>query len=168
MPQGRDCRLCGRCSNIVDRSSVLRGTRWRLTRSKEEYDFHTKHKLLQSAENCHLCSLLWHSSFEAQIIPAPRVYSEETVAQEPDSTTPLLSAVASSRNPLHCERDDEAAKLSVQVTATRRFGQEQLLNIRLYKKGSRPFPSLTIEDNRLGTSAGSVQRPNLTHRHSLP
>lgn len=36
------------------------------------------------------------------------------------------------------------------------------------RKGSRPFPSLTIEDNRLGTSAGSVQRPNLTHRHSLP
>ncbi|KAJ4050590.1 hypothetical protein NW758_004793 [Fusarium oxysporum] len=168
MPQGRDCRLCGRCSIMVDRSSILRGTRWRLTRSKEEYDFHTKDQLLQSAENCHLCSLLWHSSFGAQIIPAPGVYPGETVAQEPDSTTPLLSEVASSRNPLHCERGDEAAKLSVQITATRRFGQEQLLNIRLYKKGSRPFPSLTIEDNRLGTSAVAVQRSQLTHRHNLP
>ncbi|KAH7240370.1 heterokaryon incompatibility protein-domain-containing protein [Fusarium redolens] len=118
--------------------------------------------LQQSAENCHLCSLLWHSSFGAQTIPATGAYSEETIAREPDSTMPLLSAVASSRNSLPCEQGGEAAKLSVQISATRKFGREQLLHIRLYKKGSSPFPSLTIEDDSSVSHEHNCEQSNMT------
>lgn len=168
MPWGKSCRLCDRCSNIVDQSSILRGTRWRLTGSREEYGFYTKDQLQQSAEDYHLCNLLWHSSFGAQTIPAPGAYSEETITRELDSTTPLLSVVSSSRNSLDCEQGDEARNLSVQISATRNFGQEQLLHVRLYEKGFSPFPWLTIEDDRYGTSGGCcAARSRLTQCHSI-
>ncbi|TXC02510.1 hypothetical protein FocTR4_00015536 [Fusarium oxysporum f. sp. cubense] len=147
---------------ILDQSSILRGTRWRLTRSGEEYGFYTKGQLQQSAEDCHLCSLLWHSSFGAQMIPAPGAYSEETITRELDSTTPLLSVVSSSRNSLDCEQGDEARNLSVQISATRKFGQEQLLHVRLYEKGFSPFPWLTIEDDRYVSDKHSCEKSNMT------
>ncbi|EXK28257.1 hypothetical protein FOXG_10015 [Fusarium oxysporum f. sp. lycopersici 4287] len=162
MPWGKSCRLCDRCSNIVDQSSILRGTRWRLTGSREEYGFYTKDQLQQSAEDCHLCNLLWHSSFGAQMIPAPGAYSERTITRELDSTTPLLSVVSSSRNSLDCEQGDEARNLSVQISATRNFGQEQLLHVRLYEKGFSPFPWLTIEDDRYVSDKHSCEKSNMT------
>ncbi|TVY68029.1 hypothetical protein Focb16_v002343 [Fusarium oxysporum f. sp. cubense] len=162
MPRGKDCRLCGRCSNIVDQSSILRGTRWRLTRSREEYDFYTKDQLQQSSEDCHLCSLLWHSSFGAQTTPVPGASSEETIGREPDVITPLLSIVDNSRNHLHCEQGDEAGNLSVQISATRKFGHEQLLHIRLYEKGPSPFPWLTIEDDSYVSDKHNCEQSNMT------
>ncbi|KAK2125134.1 hypothetical protein NOF04DRAFT_1401612 [Fusarium oxysporum II5] len=128
----------------------------------EEYGFYTKGQLQQSAEDCHLCSLLWHSSFGAQMIPAPGAYSEETITRELDSTTPLLSVVSSSRNSLDCEQGDEARNLSVQISATRKFGQEQLLHVRLYEKGFSPFPWLTIEDDRYVSDKHSCEKSNMT------
>ncbi|EGU87221.1 hypothetical protein FOXB_02254 [Fusarium oxysporum f. sp. conglutinans Fo5176] len=118
--------------------------------------------LQQSAEDCHLCSLLWHSSFGAQMIPAPGAYSEETITRELDSTTPLLSVVSSSRNSLDCEQGDEARNLSVQISATRKFGQEQLLHVRLYEKGFSPFPWLTIEDDRYVSDKHSCEKSKMT------
>lgn len=154
MPQGKECRLCGRCSNIVDQSSILRGTRWRLTRSKEEYDFYTKDQLQQSSKDCHLCSLLWYSSFDAQTTLVPGTSSGESMGREPNVTTPLLSAVSRTCNSHDCEQGDAAVHFSVQISATRNFGCGQLLHIRLYEKGSSLFPWRLIEDTSYGTSRG--------------
>ncbi|RKL17543.1 hypothetical protein BFJ68_g4419 [Fusarium oxysporum] len=146
---------------------VEKGFRLRLSKAfeivkREEYGFYTKDQLQQSAEDCHLCNLLWHSSFGAQTIPAPGAYSEETITRELDSTTPLLSVVSSSRNSLDCEQGDEARNLSVQISATRNFGQEQLLHVRLYEKGFSPFPWLTIEDDRYVSDKHSCEKSNMT------
>ncbi|KAF5674282.1 tol [Fusarium circinatum] len=158
----KDCRLCGRCSNIVEQSSILRGTRWRLTRSKEEYEFYTKHQLLQSSKTCHLCSLLWSSSFRAQTTPLSTSSSAEAIVGEPDITTPLLPAVSKSRNSHDCEQGIEARNLSVQISATREFGCGQLLHIRLYEKGSGLFPWLKIEDASYVSSKHNCGQSNIT------
>ncbi|KAF5244803.1 hypothetical protein FANTH_7627 [Fusarium anthophilum] len=162
MQQGKDCGLCGRCSSIVDQSSILRGTRWRLTRSKEKYEFYTKDQLQQSSENCHLCSFLWYSSFGAQTTPVAGVSSGEFIAREPDITTPLLSTISRSRNSRDCEQGIEARNLSVQISATREFGCEQLLHIRLYEKGSSLFPWLEIEDACYVSSKHHCGQSNVT------
>ncbi|CVL07044.1 related to tol protein [Fusarium proliferatum] len=159
---GKDCRLCGKCRNIVDQSSILRGTRWRLTRSKEEYDFYTKDQLQQSSKECHLCSLLWHSSFDAQTTLVPGTCSEDAMVREPDITTPLLSAVPRSCNSRDCEQGVEARNLSIQISATREFGSWQSLQIRLYNKGSSPFPWLQIEDASYASSKHHCGQSNIT------
>ncbi|KAF4947843.1 hypothetical protein FGADI_10122 [Fusarium gaditjirri] len=158
----RTPRLCGKCSNVVDQSSILRGTPWRLTRSREEYDFYTKDQLQKSAKDCHLCSLLWHSSFGTQITQAPGAYSVEAITQEPDSTTPLLSGVTRSISSHDCEQDNEAGKILVQISATRKFGQEQLLHIRLYEKGSSAYPWLKIEDASYVSGKHNREQSNMT------
>lgn len=141
--QSRRCRLCERCSNIVEKSRILRGTPWRLTRPREEYDFYSKSQLQQSAQTCHLCSLLWHGSFDPQAIPAPASCSEESTTSEPDITTPLLARGGGLR--------ESASKLSVEISATRPFGQELSMYIQLCDQESGSFQSLTIQDSWHGT-----------------
>ncbi|KAF5705126.1 hypothetical protein FGLOB1_8157 [Fusarium globosum] len=143
-------------------SSILRGTRWRLTRSKEEYDFYTKDQLQQSSKDCHLCSLLWHSSFDAQTTLVPGTCSEDAMVREPDITMPLLSAVSRSCNSRDCEQGVEARNLSIQISATREFGSWQSLQIRLYDKGSSPFPWLQIEDASYASSKHNCGQSNIT------
>ncbi|KAF5643551.1 tol [Fusarium tjaetaba] len=132
--------------NIVDQSSILRGTRWKLTRSKEEYEFYTKDQLKQSSKDCHLCSLLWHSSFGSQTTPASRACPGESIAQKPDVNTPLLPAIPRPCSSGDCEQGVKSRNLSVQVSATRDFGRRQSLRIRLYEKRSSLFPWLKVQD----------------------
>lgn len=134
-PRSSSCSLCGRCANIVEQSRILRGTRWTLARPREDYDFHGIDQLQQSAETCHLCSLLWHTSFKS-------------ITSDPDSSTPLLAGNIGSHI--------SSPKVTVDISATRPFGQEQSLHIRLCAEGYGPFPSLTIKDTGSGFAVPQI------------
>ncbi|KAI1045008.1 hypothetical protein LB505_013343 [Fusarium chuoi] len=84
------------------------------------------------------------------------------MVREPDITTPLLSAVPMSCNSDDCEQGVEARNLSIQISATREFGSWQSLQIRLYDKGSSPFPWLQIEDASYITSKHNCGQSNVT------
>ncbi|UPK96897.1 hypothetical protein LCI18_007832 [Fusarium solani-melongenae] len=145
-PQGKICRLCRKCSSIVDRSNILRGSRWRLTRVKEQYEFHDKDEFHRSSESCHLCSLLWHASFGAPSKQACLASSEGIRTSELQSTTPLLSGAGRSPNYTGSQTGGGGRMLSVEISATREFGQEQSIRARVCEEGSNPFLWLDIKD----------------------
>ena len=55
------CRLCERCQSIIDRSPLLVGSLWLLSRSTERHSFYTEVELKESAKHCHMCVLVLKS-----------------------------------------------------------------------------------------------------------
>ena len=52
---------CERCTDLVDRSALLTGTTFAVTRPVEYFSHHTRDALEISARDCHLCNLLLRS-----------------------------------------------------------------------------------------------------------
>ncbi|KAI0529795.1 heterokaryon incompatibility protein-domain-containing protein [Xylaria digitata] len=135
----RDTRhLCYKCRLIANHSSLLKGTYWGFTWSREIYPFHSKNELQKSAKVCHLCSFLWNASFKNSSTSIPiGCEADHNLISAPSVTTPLLST-----------------PLKIEILATRPFKQRQSLHIRLLEKqGSDPLVSLEVEDRRYFTDS---------------
>ncbi|KAF5646153.1 tol [Fusarium sp. NRRL 52700] len=106
--------------------------------------------------------LLWYSSFGAPTTAMPGASSGESIAQVPDANTPLLLAIPRPCNSRDCEQGVQTKNLSVQISATREFGHWQSLRIRLYEKGSDPFPWLQIDDASYVSGKHNCGQTNMT------
>jgi hypothetical protein len=53
--------LCTRCQSIVRNSVIFNGAAWYITRPVENHEFYTRGELRTSAQECHLCSLVYRS-----------------------------------------------------------------------------------------------------------
>ncbi|KAI0550935.1 heterokaryon incompatibility protein-domain-containing protein [Xylaria curta] len=134
--------LCSKCRPIVDQSSLLKGTNWVFTWSREIYPFHSKNELQKSAKVCHLCSLLWNASFKN----SSTCEADYSPIGAPSISTPLISTPVSTSQ----AQAKETMKLKMEILATRPFRQIESLHIRLLEKqGSDPLVSLKAEDRWL-------------------
>ncbi|KAI0864700.1 heterokaryon incompatibility protein-domain-containing protein [Xylaria cubensis] len=142
--------LCCKCRPIVDQSSLLKGTYWVFTWSREIYPFHSKNELQKSAKVCHLCSFLWSASFKNSSTSIPiACEADHDLISVPSVTTPLLSSPLATVQSIGQAQAKETVKLKMEITATRPFRQRQSLHIRILgKQGSDPLVSLEVEDKR--------------------
>lgn len=56
--------LCTKCTSLLNRSSLLTGTKWVFTRPVEYHRHHSRASLERSAPSCHLCNTLLRSIAE--------------------------------------------------------------------------------------------------------
>ncbi|TRX87911.1 hypothetical protein FHL15_011200 [Xylaria flabelliformis] len=111
-------RLCYRCRLIVDQSSLLKGTYWVFTRSREIYTFHS-------------CEAD-HNSINAPSVTTPLLSAPVTTVQS------ISQAQA---------KETVKLKMEILATRPFRQGQSLHIRL-LEKQGSDPLISLEVEDKR--------------------
>jgi hypothetical protein len=98
------CRLCLNCESLVEKSPLLSGGSWIFTRPIQVHPFHDYSRLIESAQTCHLCNLLYKSITEVEELTST---TKQVVQMAPDNSKHLddvakLSSTDETAKPTKC------------------------------------------------------------------
>jgi hypothetical protein len=126
VPKCNYCRLCDKCDAIVERSRLLLGSSWILTRSVEKHAFYIQSELGKSAKDCHLCRLLFLSV---------DAFKEQDYTADPKSSQPTQdknrSSIVEEGVPRNSDSTNGSGSITVKIWMRRYFSQSPVLRIQL-------------------------------------
>lgn len=84
------CCLCAKCGSLIEESPLLVGADSVFTRAMESHNFYSVGQLEISAERCHLCNLLWHSTARSKLSPpsSAKLSHDKTPREATHGVTP--------------------------------------------------------------------------------